>query len=185
MGPRTKRDLILTHSLDGEVKGLKAWPKEERPPVALVFWAFRIMFFLGALMIFTGLTGLVLHLKRRLFDTRWFQSWCVAMGPAGFICVLAGWFVTEVGRQPYMIFGWLRTAEAASPLNATPIVVSLSAFILTYGFIFGAGVFYILKLIAKGPVTPQFVTDAAYGDHGVKRPILAPGVKSKKGGPHV
>jgi cytochrome d ubiquinol oxidase subunit I len=177
--------LILTHSLDGEVKGLKAWPKEERPPVALVFWAFRIMFFLGALMIFTGLTGLVLHLKRRLFDTRWFQSWCVAMGPAGFICVLAGWFVTEVGRQPYMIFGWLRTAEAASPLNATPIVVSLSAFILTYGFIFGAGVFYILKLIAKGPVTPQFVTDAAYGDHGVKRPILAPGVKSKKGGPHV
>lgn len=181
--------LILTHSLDGEVKGLKEWPRDERPPVFIVFWAFRVMFFLGSLMILTGLIALVLHLKKRLFETRWFHTWCMAMGPAGIISVLAGWFVTEVGRQPYMVFGQLRTAETASPIGGSPILISLSAFILTYTFIFGAGVFYILHLIAKGPATPETspgaVADEAYGDHGVRRPILAPGLDSKKGGPHV
>lgn len=177
--------LILTHSFNGEVKGLKDWPREDRPPVAPVFWAFRIMFFLGGLMILTGLGALYLHIKKRLFDSRWFHNWCIAMGPTGFICVLAGWFVTEIGRQPFMVFGLLRTADAASPVGAAPIAISLSAFVLTYAFIFGAGVFYIFKLIHKGPDTPLFTTDEAYGDHGVKRPILAPGVDTQKGGPHV
>jgi cytochrome d ubiquinol oxidase subunit I len=173
--------LILTHSLDGEVKGLKDWPRDERPPVAVVFWAFRVMFFLGGLMILTGLTALVLHLKKRLFETRWFRYWCLAMSPAGFIAVLAGWFVTEVGRQPYAVFGMLRTADAVSPVPATPIAISLTAFVVTYGFIFSAGIFYIFKLIAKGPDS----LEDAYGDHGVKKPVLAPGLGLKKGGRHV
>jgi len=173
--------LILTHELDGEVKGLKAWPREERPPVASVFWSFRIMVGIGTLMILTGLVGLVLFLKKRLFDTRWFQYWCMAMAPAGFIAVLAGWFVTEIGRQPYIVFNVMRTAEAVSPLNGAPIAMSLAAFVLTYGFVFGAGSYYIVKLIRKGPHTEE----ETYGSHGVKVPPLVTGLVAEKGGRNV
>jgi cytochrome d ubiquinol oxidase subunit I len=173
--------LILTHHLDGEVKGLKEWPKDERPPVAWVFWSFRIMVGLGLLMIATGLTGLVLHIKKRLFDTWWFQYWCMALTPAGFIAVLAGWFVTEIGRQPYIVYGVLRTGEAASPVLGTPIAISLFAFIMTYVFVFGAGSYYILTLIGKGPDSG----DHAYGDHGVSKPPIVTGLVEEKGGEHV
>ena len=104
--------LILTHDLNGKVVGLKAWPKEDRPPVWVVFWCFRIMVGLGTLMILTGLTALVLYLKKQLFEATWFHYWCMAMTPAGFVAVLAGWFVTEVGRQPYIIYGVMRATEA-------------------------------------------------------------------------
>jgi cytochrome d ubiquinol oxidase subunit I len=173
--------LILTHELDGEVKGLTAWPREERPPVASVFWSFRIMVGIGTLMILTGLMGLVLFLKKRLFDTRWFQYWCMALAPAGFIAVLAGWFVTEIGRQPYIVFEVMRTVEAISPLNGEPIVISLAAFVLTYGFVFGAGTYYIVKLIRKGPDTEEDL----YGSHGVKEPPLVTGMVAEKGGGNV
>lgn len=173
--------LILTHELDGVVKGLKDWPKEERPPVAAVFWSFRIMVGLGTLMILTGLAGLVLFLKKRLFDTRWFQYWCMALTPAGFIAVLAGWFVTEIGRQPYIISNVMRTAEAVSPLGSAPIAISLAAFVFTYLFIFGAGSYYIIKLILKGPDTEE----EAYGSHGVKEPPLVTGLVAEKGGGNV
>jgi cytochrome d ubiquinol oxidase subunit I len=173
--------LILTHDLDGEVKGLKEWPKDERPPVAWVFWSFRIMVGLGLLMIATGLTGLVLFIKKRLFDTWWFQTWCMALTPAGFVAVLAGWFVTEIGRQPYIVYGVLRTGEAASPVLVTPIAISLLAFIMTYVFVFGAGSYYILNLIGKGPD----VGDHAYGDHGVSKPPIVTGLVEEKGGQHV
>jgi len=143
--------LILTHDLDGEVRGLKDWPKDERPPVAVVFWAFRIMVGLGMLMILTGVLALILYLRKRLFDTRPFQLWCMALTPAGFIAVLSGWFVTEVGRQPYVVYGVLRTADAVSPLPGGPIAISLTAFIFTYAVVFGAGSYYILRLIGKGP----------------------------------
>ena len=173
--------LILTHHLDGEVKGLKEWPKDERPPVAWVFWSFRIMVGLGLLMIATGLTGLVLFVKKRLFDTGWFQYWCMALTPAGFVAVLAGWFVTEIGRQPYIVYGVLRTGEAASPVLGTPIAISLLAFIITYVFVFGAGSYYILALIGKGPDS----RDHAYGDHGVSKPPIVTGLVEEKGGQHV
>ncbi len=173
--------LILTHDLEGEVKGLKEWPKEERPPVVWVFWSFRIMVGLGVLMIATGAMALLLYAKKRLFDTRWFQLWCMALTPAGFVAVLAGWFVTEIGRQPYMVYGVLRTAESASPVIATPILLSIVGFIITYVFIFGAGSYYILTLIGKGPETD----DHAYGDHGLGKPAIAPGLGGKKGGRHV
>jgi len=173
--------LILTHDLDGEVKGLKAWPKDDRPPVLPVFWSFRIMVGLGTLMILTGLAALVLYLKKRLFETKWFHYWCVAMTPAGFVAVLAGWFVTEIGRQPYMIYGVMRSAEAVSPVLGSPIGISLVAFVLTYVFVFGAGTYYILKLIRKGPEGEEEL----YGSRGVKQPPLLTHPVSEKGGPHV
>ena len=160
--------LILTHSLDGEVKGLKEWPRDERPPVAWVFWSFRIMVGIGILMVATGVMAVVLYFRKRLFETRWFQLWCMAMTPSGFIAVIAGWFVTEIGRQPYIVYGLLRTSESVSPVVGPHIALSLLAFIITYTIVFGAGSYYILRLIGKGPV----VTEKAYGDHGIEKPPL-------------
>jgi cytochrome d ubiquinol oxidase subunit I len=175
--------LILTHSFNGEVKGLKAWPQDDRPPVAPVFFAFRVMVGIGVLMAVTGLIALVLYFRKRLFDTRWFQVWCMALLPAGFIAVMAGWIVTEVGRQPYVAFGLIRTAEAVSPVTAAHVALSLLAFIVCYSFVFGAGCYYIIRLIAKGPGTPEEV----YGTHGVKEPPLATDLASETdaGGKHV
>ncbi|MGD8369602.1 MAG: cytochrome ubiquinol oxidase subunit I [Desulfobacterales bacterium] len=163
--------LILTHDLNGEVLGLKEWPREDRPPVAWVFWSFRVMVGIGILMIATGITALVLYFKKRLFDTKWFQYWCMAMTPSGFVAVLAGWFVTEIGRQPYIVYGVMRTAEAVSPVAGTAVALSLAAFVVVYGFVFGAGAYYIVKLIRKGPEP----SEDAYGSHGVKRPPLVTG----------
>jgi cytochrome bd ubiquinol oxidase subunit I len=168
--------LILTHDFNGEVKGLKEWPADDRPPAAVVFWAFRIMVGLGMLMIATGVIAIVLYFKKRLFDTRWFQYWCMALTPAGFVSVLAGWFVTEVGRQPWIVHGLMRTSDATSPVMGTSIAISLTAFIIVYIFVFGAGSYYILSLIGKGPED----ADAAYGDHGVGKPPIVtelPGIK--------
>jgi len=173
--------LILTHRFDGEVKGLKEWPKNERPPVALVFWSFRFMVGLGTLMIVTGAIALILFFKKRLFDTRWFHYWCLALTPSGFVAVLAGWFVTEIGRQPYVIYDVMRTTESLSPVSGPPIVLSLAAFLFTYGLVFSAGTYYILRLIGKGPDTDE----EAYGDHGVEEPPLFTGRPSGKGGHHV
>ncbi len=173
--------VILTHDPNGEVKGLKAWPREDRPPVLLVFWSFRIMVGLGVLMILTGLAALVLYFKKRLFEATWFHYWCMAMTPAGFAAVLAGWFVTEVGRQPYIIYGVMRSSEAVSPVLASSIAMSVTAFFVTYAFIFGAGSYYILKLIGKGPDAEE----ETYGSHGVKEPPLLTGMVSEKGEPHV
>jgi cytochrome d ubiquinol oxidase subunit I len=169
--------LILTHDLNGEVKGLKEWPKNERPPVAVVFWSFRIMVGIGVLMVFTGVTAAILFLRKQLFSKPWFQSWCMAMTPAGFLAVLAGWFVTEIGRQPYVVYGVIHTAEAASPVMGSQIAMSLFAFIFTYVFVFGAGSYYILRLIGKGPDDPE----KAYGTHGVKEPALLTDLASEKG----
>jgi cytochrome d ubiquinol oxidase subunit I len=172
--------LILTHELDGEVKGLTEWPSEDRPPVAWVFWSFRVMVGIGMAMIATGMFALVLYLRKRLFDTRWFQLWCMALTPAGFIAVLAGWFVTEIGRQPYIVYGVMRTAEAVSPVGGEPIALSLAAFVVAYTFVFGAGSYYILRLIAKGPASDE----EPYGAHGVKEPPLVTSLVAEKGGRH-
>ena len=173
---------ILTHDFNGEVKGLKSWPRTERPPVAMVFWTFRIMVGLGMLMIATGLVALVLHFKKQLFSTRWFHLWCVAMTPAGFVAVVAGWFVTEVGRQPYIVFNVLRTSETISPVAAGPIAISLAAFVVTYGIVFTAGAYYILKIIGNGPETTE---DDAYGSHGVQQPPLVTDLAAQTGGKDV
>jgi cytochrome d ubiquinol oxidase subunit I len=173
--------LILTHELNGEVKGLKEWPEDQRPPVAWVFWSFRVMVGIGVLMVSTGVMALILFLRKQLFTQRWFQLWCMALTPSGFIAVLAGWFVTEIGRQPYIVYGVMRTAEAVSPVVGSQVALSLMAFIISYGFVFGAGSYYILRLIGKGPGVPE----KAYGTHGVEEPPLLTDLASEAGGKHV
>jgi cytochrome d ubiquinol oxidase subunit I len=141
----------LTHSFDGEIKGLKEWKPEDQPPVTAVFWSFRVMVALGFAMIITGIFALFLYYRKRLFDTRWFQFWCIVMSPSGFIALLAGWFVTEIGRQPYTVYEVLRTSESISPVIGPQIAITLLAFVIVYSSIFGTACYYIIKLIKKGP----------------------------------
>ena len=167
--------LILTGSADGVVPGLKEVAKEDRPPVAIVFWSFRIMVGLGVAMILTGILAAILYVRKRLFDVKPFQLWCMAMMPSGFIALLAGWFVTEVGRQPFTVYGVVRTAESVSPVIAEQLVLSLGIFIVVYTLIFGAGSYYILKLIGKGP--HQAKSGDGYYEHGQE--AVAPNIASK------
>ncbi|MEX2451555.1 MAG: cytochrome ubiquinol oxidase subunit I [Rhodospirillales bacterium] len=143
--------LILTHDPEGEVRGLKSWPESERPPVAIVFWSFRLMVGLGLLMILLGATGTVLRWRGRLYDTPWFLQACRLMSPMGFIAVLAGWMVAEVGRQPYVVYGLMYTADAVSPVPTGSVAASLIVFIVSYTVIFAAGIYYILRLLRNGP----------------------------------
>ena len=174
--------LILTHELNGEIKGLKEWPQDERPPVGTVFWSFRITVGIGFLMLLTAVIGAILYFRKTLFTSRRFHLWCMAMTPSGFVAVLAGWFVTEVGRQPYVAYGIIRTAEAVSPVVDESIALSLLAFVLVYLFIFGAGTYYILHLIAKGPdILQPDQAEETYGAHGVETPPLAASLTTESG----
>jgi len=143
--------LILTHDPNGTVRGLKSWPREDWPRVSIVFWSFRLMVGLGLLMIATGLASLWLRRRRRLYETPAFLRWCLAMGPSGFVALLAGWFVTEVGRQPYTVYGLLRTEDSVSPVAAPGVAGSLVAFVAVYIIVFGAGIWYLLKLMRADP----------------------------------
>jgi cytochrome d ubiquinol oxidase subunit I len=147
--------LILTHDPDGEVRGLKEWPREQRPPAEIVFWSFRVMVVLGFAMAAVGLASLVLRWRGRLYDTRRFHWMTLAMGPSGFIAVIAGWITTEVGRQPYLVHGLLTTAEARSPIDAPAVGASLAAFVVVYLPVFGFGVHYLLRLMKMPPAALQ------------------------------
>lgn len=150
--PKTA-SLILTHHLDGEVKGLKEWKKEDRPPVAPVFWSFRVMVGIGMLMILLGLVSAIQYFRGKLFNSRALQMAWMCMMPSGFIALLAGWFVTEIGRQPYTAYGIIRTIHSVSPAILGPQVAwSLLAFVIMYTFVFGAGIYYIFRLVQKGLV---------------------------------
>ena len=143
--------LILTHEWDGEVRGLKSFPPDERPDPVIPFFSFRIMVGIGFIMIALGFTGGVLWLMGRLYTTRWFLRAMVMASPLGFIAVLAGWFVAEVGRQPWVVYGVLRTADAVSPVGGGSVATSIALFVVVYGIIFGAGVYYMGKLVERGP----------------------------------
>jgi len=143
--------LILKHDLNAPLAGLDTVPRENWPPVWIVFWSFRIMVGLGLLMVALGLTSLVLRFRGALYDARWFHVFALMMGPAGFVAVLAGWVTTEVGRQPFTIYGLLRTADAISPLASPAVGASLIAFIIVYAIVFAAGMFYIFRLMRVPP----------------------------------
>jgi cytochrome d ubiquinol oxidase subunit I len=143
--------LIITHDLNGLFKGLKDFAPQDRPPVKPVFFAFRVMVGLGMLMIVAGLVGAFLWWRGLLFEKRWYL-WPLSLSwPAGFIAILAGWWVTETGRQPWLVYGILRTADAASPVSAGAVLTTLIAFILVYSVVFSMGIYYINRLIEKGP----------------------------------
>ena len=143
--------LILTHEWDGEVKGLKAWPKEDRPPAEIVFWSFRVMVALGLAMAALGMWSGWKRLRGGLFDAPWLQRAAVLMAPSGFAAVLAGWVTTEVGRQPWTVYGLLRTVDSIAPIDGTAVGASLIAFIVVYFAVFGAGTFYLLRLMSRPP----------------------------------
>lgn len=148
--------LLLTHKWDGELKGLKEWAKEDRPPVAIVFWSFRVMVGMGILMLMLGMASVAQYLRGKLFTSRWLQCCWILMIPSGFIALLAGWFVTEVGRQPYVAYGIIRTSDAVSPAIIGPQVAwSLLLFIIMYILILAAASYYIVKLIKKGIVSME------------------------------
>ena len=143
--------LIIAHDLNAEIKGLKEWPTDERPPVAIVFWSFRVMVGLGMLMLLLSYIGLLLLVKQRLETASIFLKSCVLMGPTGFIAVITGWITAEVGRQPYTVYGLLRTADSVSPITADSVGMSLVVFMFTYAVVFSAGMYYMARLVCKGP----------------------------------
>lgn len=142
---------ILTHDWDGEIKGLKEWNPQDIPPVAPVFYAFRVMVSIGLSMIFMGVLGAYLYKKGTLFDNRFYLHLFRIMTPVGWVAVLAGWFVTEIGRQPYTVYGVLRTTQSISPVAAESILASLIAFIILYIVMTSSAFYYIFKLVKKGP----------------------------------
>jgi cytochrome d ubiquinol oxidase subunit I len=142
---------IITHDLEGKFPGLKDFPAENRPPVKPVFFAFRVMVGLGLLMIAAGLVGAFLWWRGLLFKSDWYLRPLSFAWPAGFIAILAGWWVTETGRQPWIATGILRTADAASPVSAAAVLTTLILFLVVYSVVFSLGIYYINRLIEKGP----------------------------------
>jgi cytochrome d ubiquinol oxidase subunit I len=164
---------ILTHTWGGQIRGLKEFPPRERPNSLILFWSFRTMVGLGLLMIALGAWSLWLRVKQRLFTSRPFLRMAMWMGPAGLLAVLAGWITTEVGRQPWVVYGVLRTADGASRHAAGPLALSLALFVVSYFFVFGVGIAYVLRLVRKGPQAFD-VKGAAQGGPGRERTPARP-----------
>jgi cytochrome d ubiquinol oxidase subunit I len=165
---------ILTHEWEGEIRGLKSFPADERPNPVIPFFAFRLMVGIGLIMIAIGVGGGLLWLLGRLFTTRWYLHFTFWAWPLGFIAVVAGWFVTEVGRQPWTVYGILRTADSASPVLGGKILTSLILFLLVYGVIFGAGLYYISRLVQRGPEPVPPIPEEGEADPS-RRPMAAAG----------
>lgn len=143
--------LILTHDWDGTYLGITDFPEDEWPPVANVFFNFRLMVGIGLLLIAAGFCGVLLWWRGRLFDSRWFLRLGSYMWPLGFVAILAGWFVTEQGRQPWLVQGLLRTADGISPVPGASVAGTLALFVFVYGIVFAMGIYYINRLIHRGP----------------------------------
>jgi cytochrome d ubiquinol oxidase subunit I len=143
--------LILTHDLYGQLPALKDYAPEDRPNSSIVFWTFRLMVGLALLMLLLGLWGLVLRWRGRLFKSRPFLRFATLMGPAGLIAILAGWLTTEIGRQPWVVYGVMRTRDAVSNHSAWALSTTLILFVVMYCAVFGTGISYMLKLVARGP----------------------------------
>lgn len=139
--------LILKHDLDAPLAGLDTIPDEDEPPVAILFWSFRVMVGLGFAMLGLGAWSLYRRMRGSLYEGKWLHRSAILMGPMGFVAVLAGWITTEVGRQPFTVYGLLRTSDSLAPVAAPAVAASLLAFIVVYFFIFGAGTFYLLRMM--------------------------------------
>jgi cytochrome d ubiquinol oxidase subunit I len=143
--------LILTHSKDGQIPGLKEFAPEDRPNSPIVFWSFRIMAGLGMLMLLLGLYGAWARWRRRLYESLLLTRFALWMGPSGLIAILAGWYVTEIGRQPWVVYGLMRTKDAVSNHSAMTLSIGLIILVVMYLFIFGLGIAYMLRLVKQGP----------------------------------
>jgi cytochrome d ubiquinol oxidase subunit I len=148
--------LILTHSWNGTIKGLKEWPADQRPPVGPPFFAFRVMVGIGVIMLLVVVTGQVLQLRDRLWESVWFLRLCRWVAPLGFVAVVAGWVTTEVGRQPWTVYGLLRTADSVSPsLTGANVAWSLAFYIVVYLIMFPTGIAFMAGLVRRGPQRPD------------------------------
>lgn len=168
--------LILTHSWDGKIPALKDFPAADRPNSTIVFWSFRTMVGLGLLMIALGLCSAWLRWRGRLWSSRPFLRFALLMGPSGVIAILAGWYTTEIGRQPWTVYGLLRTADAVSSHGAVQLGVTLIIFIVVYTAVFGTGIAYLLRLIRVGPQShsPGYDPDGGPGqERQPMRPLSA------------
>jgi cytochrome d ubiquinol oxidase subunit I len=152
--------MIVTHEWNGTFPGLLEFKPQDRPPVAPVFFMFRLMVGLGLLMLAIGFVGVFLWRRKTLEGARWFLKPLTYSWPVGFIALLAGWMVTEIGRQPWIAYGVLRTADAVSPVSVNAVAISLALFVLVYGVVFSVGIWYISRMIAKGPLPGQHDTEA-------------------------
>jgi cytochrome d ubiquinol oxidase subunit I len=146
---------VVAGDADAELEGLDAFAPEDRPPVAIVFWAFRIMVAMGLAMVGLGLLGAALWALKRLDTAKLYHRLLVLAAPSGFIAVLSGWIAAEVGRQPYVIYNVMRTEHAVSPVAGEQVALSLMVFMIVYAIVFSAGALYILRLMAKGPDTDE------------------------------
>ncbi|HEY6858262.1 MAG TPA: cytochrome ubiquinol oxidase subunit I [Pseudolabrys sp.] len=170
--------LILTHHMNGLFPGLNSVPASQRPPVVIVFFSFRIMLAIGLFMIAAALLGAFLWWRGTLFEARWYLRVMAQCWWLGFVAVIAGWVVTESGRQPWIVQGIMRTADATSPVPGTTIAGTLALFVIAYGVVFWFGIYYINRLITQGPTEPsgeeagQFSANAISAAHDAGRTAM-------------
>jgi cytochrome d ubiquinol oxidase subunit I len=165
--------IILTHDINGEVPGLKTFPADDRAPVVIPFFSFRIMVGLGLLMLGIIVLSVWLRIRKRLFKTEWFLKLCQYSAPIGFLTVIAGWVTTEVGRQPWTVYGLLRTAHSVSPsLTGADVILSLMGYMLVYLIIFPVGILLMARVVRKGPADAAHKEPVEGGQPS--KPILTP-----------
>lgn len=152
--------LILTHDWNGQYPGLNEFAPADRPNAPFVFWSFRLMVGLGILMLALALWGSYRLYRGNAFQSPALLRYSLWMGPTGLIAILAGWFTTEVGRQPWVVYGLMRTSDAVSSHSATTLSFTLVALVAIYFLIFGLGIRYMLRLIANGPELYSPLTSA-------------------------
>ncbi len=163
--------LINTHKLNGRLEGLSDVPIKDQPIVAVVFYSFRVMVAVGLIMFLLAGIGLVLRYRGRLYQARWFQQFCLYFSPAGFLGIITGWITAECGRQPWVVYGLLRTENAASIVSVTHVIATMVLIVIVYFIIFGYFyVHYLVKIIKNGPMSEDVVQHPfAYMNHGLKR----------------
>src|SRR5580700_3637033 len=170
LGTPVLGSIWLTHSLKGRVEGLKNTPRELQPRMALVFFAFRIMYCLAMLMFAVGVASLWLRFRGTLFKSRWFLWMLVFMAPSGIIATLAGWYVAETGRQPWVIYGILRTVDAVSPVPSQALLSTLIAFVCVYAVFIAAFLIFTFRIIRRGPVEAPVYAEASGSIKNAFRP---------------
>ncbi len=147
--------MILKHDPFAPIEGLKSFAPDERPRANIIFWTFRLMVAIGLAMVALGFWSLVCRSRGTLYSNLWLLRTAVLLSPAGLIAVLAGWITTEVGRQPWVVYGLLKTADARSPIDAPAVGASLTMFVVVYLLIFGAGTYYMLRMMNAPPKDPE------------------------------
>jgi cytochrome d ubiquinol oxidase subunit I len=165
--------LILTHTWDGQIPGLAEFPASDRPNSTVIFWTFRLMVGLGMLMLLLGLGGVWFRWRGQLYHQRLFLRFATTMGPAGIVAMLAGWMTTEIGRQPWIVYGVMRTADGVSHHSSLALTVSLLLFVVVYFAVFGTGISYLLKVVAQGPDRSPPTPDVEVPNLRPARPLSA------------